>query len=468
MTLQCPVELHEYQKEALRSWMESEHCGFFEMATGTGKTITALATVVEKFQKVGRGILVVLVPYLHLLEQWAIECRRFGFKPILCGSTEPSWHVRVKEAIREFNTNFVSYVCLIAVHKTATSTKFRDALTNMDTSYMFLVGDEAHGLGAAHSRTALINAEMRLGLSATPRRWFDVEGTKVLQDYFGKTCFEYPLSLAIESRFLTPYNYHPHIVHLTENERDEDELLSQKIASLLALTKTKNVPQGTQDKLEKLLIQRARIIGTAENKLPLLLNIMARLKEMQKEKLRDILVYCAPGTHKSVLKSLASLDLRCHEFVTDVSNNERRDLLQQFAEGYIQVLVSIRCLDEGVDVPSTRTAFILASSQNPREFIQRRGRILRTALGKNRAEIHDFLVLPDVSTYIGESFNRSILIREMPRFAEFSSCAQNEFAAREKVLPILETLGMRHLIDLKPWEVADKDVQEEWLIDEKE
>jgi len=180
------------------------------------------------------------------------------------------------------------------------------------------------------------------------------------------------------------------------------------------------------------------------------------------------LVYCAPGTHKEVLKNLASLGLRCHEFVAGVSNNERRELLEQFAEGYIQILVAIKCLDEGVDIPSTRTAFIMASSQNPREFIQRRGRILRTAPGKSNAEIHDFLVLPDVSAHIDGSFNHSLLMREMPRFAEFSSCAQDEFAAREKILPTLEALGMRHLIDLKPWEVADKDVQEEWLIDEKE
>ena len=149
-----------------------------------------------------------------------------------------------------------------------------------------------------------------------------------------------------------------------------------------------------------------------------------------------------------------SLGLRSREFVYDVSLKDRRKILQQFAVGDIQVLVAIRCLDEGVDVPATRMAFFLASTSNPREFVQRRGRVLRLADGKDQALLYDFIVVPSPEYVpLKRDVDISLLRREMPRFAEFSSSARNQFSARTIVRDILDQYGMLHLLDKKPWEI---------------
>src|SRR5690606_8259292 len=110
----------------------------------------------------------------------------------------------------------------------------------------------------------------------------------------------------------------------------------------------------------------------------------------------------------------------------------------------------IKCLDEGVDVPSTRCAYFLASTSNPREFIQRRGRILRKAKGKQLAEIHDFIVFPKD---VDEHTFTMIAKKELPRFAEFCSSAINRSTAKNKILPYISTYNLNHLMDMKPWDV---------------
>lgn len=459
----CPVKLHEYQEAAIANWRAAGFRGVFEMATGTGKTITSLAAATSVYARKGRLALIILVPYLHLLQQWETNCKQFGFDPILCSGEHGKWQISVKSAIQDFNIGVKSNLCILSVHKTASTDRFTAALRRLPADDTLLIGDEAHGLGAAHLRKALTDkAGLRLGLSATPRRWFDDEGTNALFSYFGPSCFEFTIDQAI-GPFLTPYEYYPQLINLTDVEIDLYDELTRKISVISSIAQH---DINARDRLQKLLLQRARIISSAEQKIPTLIHLLDRIQQecrSRGEESSGILVYCAPGEHANVLQSIAPLGLRCHEFVHDVSLKDREKLLALFASGDIQVLVAIKCLDEGVDVPSTRKAFILASSTNPREFVQRRGRILRKAPGKSLAVIYDFLVIPPADRLaLKYESDIGILQREMPRFVEFASSATNQFSARSVIRDILDRLEMLNLLDEKPWDVYHKLKRWDW------
>ena len=463
----CSVTLHPFQETAITRWKDAGCRGVFEMATGTGKTVTSLAAAAEKFHELGKLALIILVPYLHLLEQWERNCRSFGFSPVLCSSKHGKWQIDVKSRIQDFNLGITPSICILSVHMTAASPRFHSAVARLKPDHTMLIGDEAHGLGAPRLRNSLIEcAGMRLGLSATPRRWFDDEGTAVIFSYFGQTCFEYTLEQAI-GRYLTPYRYYPQLISLTGDEADYYQALTSQITSLMA--KVEEDPE-VREQVKMLLLRRARIISGAEEKLPAMLTLLMSLIEQNRRnrrETRDILIYCAPGHHRGVLQAVAGLGLHCHEFVHDVSLSDRDRLLGQFANGDIQVLVAIKCLDEGLDVPSTRTAFIMASSTNPREFVQRRGRILRLAEGKSEAIVHDFIVVPPSDRLaLQKDTDASILKREMPRFVEFASSALNEFQARATVRDILDQYEMLNLLDEKPWDVYHNLKQWDWENDE--
>ena len=430
--LQNTFNLYSYQEEAIQSWISANCRGVFEMATGTGKTLTSLSAALNRFKEIGRLALIILVPYLHLLEQWERDCIKVGFNPILCSSAHKGWHIKVKSKIQDFNINALQHICIMAVHATAATERFAKAIKKLKPEHTMIIGDEVHGLGAPILKQAMIsNTDMRLGLSATPRRWFDEKGTEAIFTYFGPVCFEFPLEKAI-GKYLTPYEYKPELVNLNAEEMELYEGLTARIALLMKRMEDNRL--DVEEELKRLFLERSRIIASAEEKLD---NLLILLKDMikqsrEKEKtLSHILVYCAPGSHKKVLRAVADLGLKCHEFVHTVSLSDRQKILEQFANGDIQVIVAIKCLDEGVDVPSARAAFFLASTSNPREFVQRRGRILRLAEGKDKAIVYDFIVVPKPEYLpLKREIDAGLLKKEMPRFAEFASAAKNEFEAR--------------------------------------
>lgn len=450
------VSLRPYQQEAIEAWKQFAFKGIFEMATGTGKTYTALSAAMERRKHLKQVALIILVPYLHLLEQWRRNSEKFGFLPILCSGNHNQWPNEVRSKIQDYRLGVLPSICIIAVHQTAATKRFNAAVKNLPPETTVLIADEVHSLGASHLRDALLPwPKMRIGLSATPRRWYDEEGTKILLDYFGGVCFEYSLEQAI-GYFLTPYRYLPLLTSLTDDEMDEYEELSRSIGLLLAF---QNVDSDTdvRERLKKLLLRRAQVVSAAENKLPLLLKVLKKQIAACEEtgtELRDVLIYCAPGTHKEILSAVSDLGIRCHEFVHTVTMNKRQEVLKQFAEADIQALIAIHCLDEGVDIPSTRTAYFLASTTNPKEFIQRRGRILRKFKGKAHADVYDFVVVPDIQhAHLRRDYDLSLLRREMPRFAEFSASANNEFEARSVIWDTVNAYQALHLFDIKPWDI---------------
>jgi len=456
---EVPIELRSYQSAAIEKWRSAGYRGILEMATGTGKTITALSAARASVDACGTRSIVILVPYLHLMEQWGEDARRFGLNPQYCSGNNPDWPRQIRSAIMNAASPSASPACIIAVHQTSATERFENAISRLDGGKLLLIADEVHGLGARHMRKALNEvAAQRLGLSATPDRWFDDDGTAFIKSYFEGVCYELPLEQAIGT-ILTPYRYYPQIINLESDERAEYTLLSKQIASAIAHAK-----DDSGEKLKSLLLRRTRIVSAARQKLPQLFRIVEQLKQqaaIDGTELRDILVYAPAGHHKDYLVALSGMGLRCHEFVHSVSLRRREEVLRQFAAGHIQVLVAVKCLDEGVDVPSTRTAFILASSTNPREFVQRRGRVLRRFKGKERADVYDFLVLPSGSGDV----DKGLLRREMPRFAEFASSAINEFDARSIVRPILDANEMLPLLDKRPWDVYNELKQSEWDVE---
>ena len=458
--ISVPSEIHLYpfQREAVDNWVEAGGRGMFEMATGTGKTFTALTAAAELSNRLGKLTTVVSAPFNHLVDQWRDEAVRFGFTPILCRESSAKWVNTVRSRIQDYNIGTRKNLFLITTHATGSMPKFLSSVRALrgDTLY---VADEVHYLGSPTFRRSLLDThKYRIGLSATPDRWFDEEGSTVLRNYFGTVVGSMPLERAIGD-FLTPYRYVPHTVPLTRAEEERFATLSAEIRSLSArLNDAGSTARSHSDReaLKILLRRRADLVARAENKFPTLERVLRqKLASDGADSIGHTLVYCAPGEARVATSLLARLGLRAHEFVHTVPIDARTKILGQFEEGSLQVLVAIKCLDEGVDIPATREAFFLASTSNPREFVQRRGRILRKHPGKERAVVHDMVVVPPSRPFTLQEdaeTERILMRKEMPRFAEFSSAAENEFEARERLFPLLLELDLAHLLDLKPWE----------------
>jgi superfamily II DNA or RNA helicase len=435
------ITLRNYQQKAIIAWLGNECQGFLEMATGTGKTITALAASVQLFEREKQLAVIIAVPYQHLVDQWQEEAKKFGYQPILAYQNKTRWVKVLNEQILEFKAGYRGHMSVITTHTTFASVDFQRIIGQLDSNNKaLLIADEAHHLGAEESRKAYPqNIPYRLALSATPDRWFDDEGTEVLHKYFGETVFSFSLEKAINVS-LTPYYYYPHLVPLTVDEMLDYQELTEKIARLV-----NRDDDESRKVIALLLIRRAELLNTAENKM----HTLAELIDQEKEEIKHTLFYCAPQQIETVLQLLGSeKGLLVHQFTAEETPKNRKELLTAFALGNLQGLVAMKCLDEGVDVPNTKTAFILASSSNPREFIQRRGRILRKAPGKTHSIIHDLLAIPPSAFFTNRNsttfeVDRKIVQRELLRFKEFASLAQNKHEAIEMIWNIVRQYGLR-------------------------
>jgi DNA phosphorothioation system restriction enzyme len=444
LTIPSSTILRDYQNDAIEAWFAHECRGLLEMATGAGKTITALAASVYLYEREGRLAVVITVPYQHLVDQWQQEAREFGYRPILAYKSKTSWLQNLNRQITEYNRGYRQTIAVITTHTTFSKSEFQECIAHLKGASL-LIADEVHHLGAkSHRQNYPEHILFRLALSATPDRWFDDIGTSALKSYFGKTVFSFPLENAIGVS-LTPYYYYPHLVSLTDEELDEYHEISRKIARSLS-SKSENNLQTNENKsqtLEMLLIRRAKLMNNAENKLVILSDLLSYQSDIT-----HTLFYCAPEQMDKVLRLLGwEKGFIVHQFTAEETTQKRQQLLTDFATGKLQALVAMKCLDEGVDVPSTNTAYILASSGNPREFIQRRGRILRKSPGKEFSYIHDLIIVPPVveanlreaPTFGSE---RSMIRKELQRFKEFANLAQNKQQALDIIWNIAKQYGL--------------------------
>ena len=413
------IKLRDYQLEAINAWIKNDYQGLFEMATGTGKTITSLGASLRLIEEKKRLALIIACPYQHLVDQWFDEAKDFGYSPIRAYKSRKTWLDNLSEKVISYNYKDIDYLCVVTTHATFATRHFQKIIEDIKSPKL-LIADEVHHLGSSNRRDFLPSSfKYRLALSATPNRWYDDLGTQAIRNYFGMTVFELSLSDAI-GLSLTPYYYYPVLVELNDDEMDEYRALSTKIGQLIAQDKDES-----DEYLTQLLIKRSRILNNAKNKIGILEGLIE-----QDDSICNTLVYCSPGGQIDEVMRLLGIEkrIRAHRFTADEDIPTRIQLLERFSNGELQVLVAMKCLDEGVDVPSTRIAYILASSSNPREFIQRRGRVLRKHSGKDFAKIFDLITVPPPISELDEysvKAEQSILRRELKRFVEFADSANN-------------------------------------------
>lgn len=446
--------IRDYQREAIRAWSANDGRGVFAMATGTGKTITALtlATKVAERNPDRPFVLIILCPYINLCRQWEGELLMFGVQAVGCYEGRARWESLFDEAYQRLHAKLGKVAAFVMSNATFQSDTFQvrlKARLAAQSVTPFIIADEAHNLGAKGVQKCLPpEIKLRLALSATPDRHLDPEGTQAIFDYFGKIVYTFPLGRAIAEGYLTQYEYHPILVTLSPEEAEQYWQITQQLSRLLAGGKGEGLNELSEGAMH-LLIKRARLIGAAADKITQLDLLLKRLPE----KPRRALFYCGDGRtgdtftkeDKRQIELVAQLlgnqhNLRVRTFTYQEKTAEREDILRDLRSGFLDGVVAIRCLDEGIDLPALETGFLLASSSNPRQFVQRRGRLLRKAPGKDKAVIYDFVVVPppmdgDVNDH---AFNleRRLFQSELKRISEFCQTALNGFAALETLAPL--------------------------------
>lgn len=454
------INLHDYQKDAISVWVGENYRGIFDMATGTGKTYTGLGAISKLSKDLNDELAVIIVaPYKHLVEQWVEDIIKFNMKPIVAygDPSHKDWRKQFSKAIMDQNIRRdKSFFCVVTTNVTFASPDFQERIDKIK-SPILLVVDEAHNFGArSYAKHLDERFTYRLALSATLERHRDEEGTALLCSFFGKKCIEYSLERAIDEDKLTPYKYYPVLVYLSDIELESYEKLSYEMSK--CLIKDKHGKYKLNKRGEILALKRSRVVAGAMQKLEALKREITPYKDDN-----NILVYCGATRVlddtdtstddendirqiEAVTKILGNeLGMRVARFTSEESMEERAMIKEHFQDGgKLQAIVAIKCLDEGVNIPGIRTAFILASTTNPKEYIQRRGRVLRKADNKPFAEIYDFVTLPrpldSVSGLTIEQANRdkTLVKNELSRIKEFGRLALNSMVANNLIWDIEE------------------------------
>lgn len=458
-----PFAIRQHQRDALNAWREKGgFSGVFDLATGAGKTITACYAAVQMAARVPGLTVGVAVPYQNLADQWCDILAAFGMDPVRCYASKAEWAERLDRTVHEIGMAARDFAAVVVVNRTLQSPEFQAAIARVPGERLLWIGDECHH----HASEALSGslpgqARYRIGLSATPEHYLDAERNARLAAYYGQTVFTYTLAQAIADGVLTPYDYFPHLVELTRDEADEFIGLSNEIARAYAREAGVGVGAGAKPSLglTAMLMKRARVIASAANKVPALASALGGTRPRA-----HTLFYCGDGTVEGdpdadgeaervggrqievVSRQLDRLGWRLSRFTSREPRRERDEILANFRTGLIDAMVAIKCLDEGIDVPACSTAYVLASSRDPRQFIQRRGRILRRSPGKDHATIHDFITVLPTGHHDGEGHARKLIQSELRRVAEFNALARNASQAYDTLRPVLNAYGLEHAL----------------------
>lgn len=404
-------QLRPHQSEAYEAWVKNGRRGILKHATGSGKTVTGMYCI-SKSLEMGE-IPLVIVPSMDLQRQWYenIVSTIHDVDILECGGRDTtSW----RKHLRSWSSDVKGRRIILAVVNTVCSDTFLSRLTQ--GKHLFVLADEVHRLGSPEFRKALaIDSGPRLGLSATPERFRDMEGTKAIREYFGAVVHTFDLEDAIASGRLTEYFYHPVMIDLTDDEVERWNKITLQISKAVNISEKEDPFED--EKIKKLLINRARIAKNASNKI----ETAATIIEQNYKSPEKWLVYCDNQEQMNALwRRLNSPRLNVMKYYSSMHGDRTRTI--EYLTNYGGILLSIKCLDEGVDIPAVSHALIIASSQNPREHIQRRGRVLRKSPDKIYSYIYDLVIIPSDS--MDERFD-SLIMSELSRAIKFGEFAVN-------------------------------------------
>lgn len=430
------LTLFSYQKEAVDKWLKNDRRLLLQMCTGSGKTRTAIGCM-DIVLKEGSALVVIACPQSTLSAQWMRDVQSLDVQPhglLMCDSSVSNWRKDLNRKVSMLEAGWIKNLVIYTTHSTCCNDDFIKAIENIYGVKKMIIGDEVHGMGSeSHSNGLLECYDYRLGLSATPSRWFDESGTILIESYFGNDSYVFDIGSALSTinpltgkPFLVNYRYHPEFVSLTDNELDEYRALSERIRKMSG-----SGNDEIRKALEFLLYRRANLEKRAEEKYSKLDEILDSIGHIS-----DLIIFVSDGQMERVMSMLGERNIIAHKFTQEEGTvplpkygnlSERDFLIKKFARGEYQALVAIKCLDEGIDIPSASKAIIMASSTNPREYVQRIGRIIRQAEGKESADIYDMIIRPSL-TDVPEEFRKlenRIFRKEMDRVLDLSYNALN-------------------------------------------
>jgi superfamily II DNA or RNA helicase len=428
------IILRPYQEEALIKFNSANYRGILAMATGAGKTITSLACAssIEDLD-----LIIIVVPTKDLVQQWMDELDKLTdfYYPIAAMGKSDIWKEKLYRKLRLIHGNIqtIKRLPTVLVGTYSGLSKLPVAGLIEDAGGLpqksLIIADEVHTAGAEQYRRILRDDfTYRLGLSATPIRPHDEEGTEFVLDYFGNVVYELDLEQAIKLDILCQYEYYVYVVTLTDAENEEYQNLTKKITKLL-----RSGNDQVKVSINRLTIERSRIIKSASNKIGILDKII------QDYPLKKGMIYCADIEQAdTVCYRLSQQGMIVSRF-TSKEDKQRPQILNDFSQGRLDALVAVKCLDEGVNIPAAQEAIILASDTSERQFIQRRGRILRKAERKERATLIDILVIPP----IGDE-RVKLITSEVKRIKHFAKTASNRASVITKLGDELSHYGITY------------------------
>ena len=442
----------DYQIEAYKAWVEKGKTGIFAMATGTGKTITSLNCALEEYGQTKEYQLIILVPTNALVSQWVGEVEKFNFKNIILVNGQSNWQEKLVALKGDFEWGDTSNYVIISTYASFLHPAFVRNVNGITTDSTILIADEAHNIGSPKVKELFpdLKVKKRIALSATPTRAYDMEGNIAIEGFFNDSfpyCYSFSMERAIKEGKLCSYCYYPVIVHLNEDEEEEYQKLTR---ALLYHYDSKLGKLKESQEVTNLLMKRKRIIHKAQDKYRAFNNILDLLIEQGKS--QYIFVYAPEGKDYEDENESAIIDklqritvsrypsLNINTIIGEDTAEMRSAKIQAFSEGKMNMLFAMKCLDEGVDVPRAEIGIFTSSTGNPRQFIQRRGRILRTHDDKQKAIVYDMIVVPNFRANRMDSafdMERNQVRSELARVAHFASLALNYYEAENALTEVL-------------------------------
>ena len=423
-----------HQVKAIENFIQNNYQSLFAMATGTGKTLTSLFSLNELAKNVLIKSVLIVVPLKDLVDQWQEDIEPYFNGEIITVRSGLEWKEKLSDISLLKLLGKEKYTSKLIIITTYDSFCLNDEkiLNSLDIEHTLIIADEVHKFGAvSYQRKLPEKIKYRIGLSATPKRPYDEKGTSAIFDYFcpSENFYEFSIKDAIDADMLCHYDYHPILVSLTDFEMDDYEIISEKISRLsVIVNNSEAVTKEEKESLEQLLKQRHRIIERASNKKEIFLDKM--LEEIKKYKDKTI-IFAPDGKDENGNDLLNSYKTDLWQKLMSkgkiISMKEyvqgtEKSVIDSFTQGGIDIIFAKQRLNEGIDIPAAKRAFFIASSTSEREFIQRRGRVLRKHSSKNKAEIFDFIVIP---SDLNSKYAHSIIDNEIKRAMDFAATADN-------------------------------------------